>query len=164
MEDDEFMKVDGTNTFFIIKFNIIHGHITQSCLCIRRFWFYGNQPFSAMFYLFYSTLENEFTQDLWICGMISVGGISMSPIICSIWCVSMSCFLNKMNVLCSVLLYWVSYLSQWCPVRNTKNYGAFMILITYVVPKINIKIIPRPSTSSKIIILFPIILIQFQII
>ena len=77
---------------FFIKFNIIHGNITKSCLCIIIFWFYGNQPRPAMFYLFYSTSGNEFTQDLLISGMISVVSISMSPIICLIWCVSMSCF------------------------------------------------------------------------
>ena len=82
----------GTNPLFFtlsISFMVI---VAQSFLCIRRFWLYGNQPCSEIHFLMDSTSDNEFTQALLISGIISVVISSISPIIWSIWCVSISCF------------------------------------------------------------------------
>ena len=75
--------------FVLIYFMFV---VSQSCLCIRIFKFYGNQPRSAIDSLLDYTSANEFTQALLLGGMISVGSNYMSPIICSIWCASISCF------------------------------------------------------------------------
>ena len=69
--------------------------VSQSCLCIIIFWLYWNQPRSVMALLLGSTSTNDFTLALLIIGMISVGIYYMSPIICSIWKLSISCFALK---------------------------------------------------------------------
>ena len=84
MEDVDSMKVDGTNASFFsvsISFMVI---LSKSCLCIRIFQLYGNQPRSRMDFLLDSNSDNYFTQSLLVIGMISVESNSISPIICSI--------------------------------------------------------------------------------
>ena len=77
---------------FFIRFNIFHGHsITK---------LFGNKKISIVWkpttfcntFLLDSTLENEFTQSLLISVMIAAGSSFISPLICSIWKVSISWF------------------------------------------------------------------------
>ena len=120
---------------FFIKFNIIHGNITKSCLCIIIFWFYGNQPRPAMFYLFYSTSGNEFTQDLLISGRVSVGSSSMSSIMCSIRCISISWFDLTRSILYVPFYYVDSHTCHSDVTYRTQKNGPFVIFITYLFKK-----------------------------
>ena len=53
-----------------------------------------------------STSDNDFTEDLLMMGMVSVGIYSISPIICSIQKIIISYFdFNKINSVCSVPFY-----------------------------------------------------------
>ena len=62
-----------------------------------------------------------------------------------------------------LLFCWVSYLPQWCYIRNIKNHGPFVIFITYVFRKLRIKTttmsINQQHRKSYVL---PIIVIQFQ--
>ena len=95
--------------------------VAWSCLCIRRFLLFGNQLCSAMDFLLDYTSENEFTQALLISGIISVGSISMSPIICSIRYVSISWF-----ALTRCILYF-----PFCYVESHTNHND----VPYETPK-----------------------------
>ena len=84
MGDVDSIKVYGNNArcfSFSISFMVI---ASRSCLCVRIFLLYGNQPYSEMDFLLGSTSTNDFTLAVLIIGMISVGIYYMSPIICSI--------------------------------------------------------------------------------
>ena len=117
--------------FFLVSISLM-AIVSQSFLYIRRFWFYGNQPFSAINCLLDSTPEDEFNQALLISGIISVGISFISPTICLIQCVSISCFVFRYEfcILCSVLfsllpdtmMFYTEHPKQWF----------FLIIITYI--------------------------------
>ena len=76
------MKADVANARYLlvsISYMVI---VSRSCLCVRIFRLYGNQPHSAMAFLFDYTSENDFTQALLIMGIISLDSNSISPITC----------------------------------------------------------------------------------